>query len=288
MRISLQERSRESGVKEPSGHVRRRGRGHGGGTAATHVTNVNVFEARRLDPRPTRRRAAFEWPRTRRGRWRGPASGPGGARRRRRSAPAPGCAEGPRDGRAMVNVKTSRNVFALSSSSGSARISLPVCSRATWLATRSTSPIWWLESSTVRPVLARSTMLSRNSRRTIASRPDVGSSRIRSGGVRRQGQRQRDLGPHPLGQGLDLPLERAGRSRRSARRTASDRPPRPCGLGVEAGGEPADLGDGHPVVQGRRLGHVADPAADLQTLPRGSSPSTCAVPPSGDRRPSRI
>ena len=31
-------------------------------------------------------------------------------------------------------------------------------------------------------MLARSTMLSRNSRRTIASRPEVGSSRISSGG----------------------------------------------------------------------------------------------------------
>ena len=46
----------------------------------------------------------------------------------------------------LANVTESRNVRDLSSSSGSARISFPLCNSATWLATRSTSPIWWLES----------------------------------------------------------------------------------------------------------------------------------------------
>jgi|GEM_PF-1795185 len=53
---------------------------------------------------------------------------------------------------------------------------------ATYSATRSTSLIWWLDRNTVRPSAARCTMLSRNSRRTMASSPEVGSSRISRSG----------------------------------------------------------------------------------------------------------
>ncbi len=107
-------------------------------------------------------------------------------------------------------------------------------------------------------------------------------------GVRRQGQRQGNLGLHSLGQGLDLAFERKAEAvgelgiPRLIGRRASAR------IGVEPGGEPADLGDAHPVVQGRRLGHVADAATDLQALPRGIEPEHLRLPPSGDRRPSKI
>ena len=39
--------------------------------------------------------------------------------------------------------------------------------------------------------------------------------------------------------------------------------------GVEAGGEPADLIDGHPVVQRGFVGHVADGATDVAALGLG-------------------
>ena len=67
--------------------------------------------------------------------------------------------------------------------------------------------------------------------------------------VRRQGQRERDLGFHALRQGLDLPLQWQAEAlgQRGVACLKAGGPHLP--LGMEARGKPANLGDRHPVVE---------------------------------------
>ena len=207
-------------VKRSNGlrHIHRPGRRRPLGPPAAHVADVDLLQAGGLDLQGLDAGQAAG-PRRPSGRRRGPATAPVAGRRRRRSAPGRGPSGGASGWSRLAKSTETRNVCAFSSSSGSARISFPLCKSATWLATRSTSPIWWLERSTVRPAPARSTMLSRNSRRTSTSSPEVGSSRINSGGSEASASDSETLARIPLESALIFRFGGSSKPR-PARRTA--------------------------------------------------------------------
>ena len=123
-------------------------------------------------------------------------------------------------------------------------------------------------------------MLSRNSRRTITSRPEVGSSRTSSAGSAARARASATLARIPFDRCLDLAAE-AGRLEAldQAADTGPGRPAARPGLGVEAGGEPADLGDGHPVVEAR--------LTRARSRPAGGPPAPAASGRGRASRPAR-
>ena len=74
------------------------------------------------------------------------------------------------------------------------------------------------------------------------------------------GEREGDFGPHAFGELAEFAVEgdvEAGDERAEVVLEA---------VGVEAGGKPADFGDGHPFVERGPLGQVADAAADFEAV----------------------
>ena len=71
-------------------------------------------------------------------------------------------------------------------------------------------------------------------------------------------EREGDFGPHAFGELAELAVERDVEVGDEGAEVVLE------AVGVEAGGEPADFGGGHPFVERRSLGEVADAAADFE------------------------
>ena len=92
------------------------------------------------------------------------------------------------------------------------------------------------------------------------SRPEVGSSRIKQLGPVGHGERQGDLGPHAFRELAELAVERHAEAFDERAELVLE------AVGVETGRKPADFGGGHPFVERRPLGQVADAAADFEAV----------------------
>src|SRR5262249_190203 len=108
------------------------------------------------------------------------------------------------------------------------------------------------------PSPARLTMLLRNSRRGNRASPLVGSSRTSTCGSPARGRARPTRAGPPLAGDDSL----AGGVTRT--RAAGDRWRALNARGGEGGREPADVGGGHPVVEARLLGAVADARAEVE------------------------
>ncbi len=107
-------------------------------------------------------------------------------------------------------------------------------------------------------------MLSRNSRLTSTSSPEVGSSRTRRDGSDAKARASDTFARIPFESSLIFRLDGSSNPRVNSAIPCLITGGGPQGIQVEPGGEPADLGDGHPVVKHRDLRHVTDPPAHVE------------------------
>ena len=142
---------------------------------------------------------------------------------------------------------------------------------------RSASSMTWLETSSVVPASASSWNVRQRSRRSTGSRPTVGSSSTSSSGRAEQRRRERDARVLAAGERAhDLagaePPRSTSSSASSIRSAGAPSDPREVARGSR--------GRVRSRVDGRRLGHVADPApqpGDAGGQPEHRRPSPAAT-----------